>query len=113
MRALTPAMFDHTNQFIRRSPPTTKVDYTNLEKSVDGNVRSSTSAIQQISENKKTVSSFKGISADLNVAVARFEYVIDSLIGEVTKYKGAYEALQTVLAREQASHEPKEEQAAL
>jgi hypothetical protein len=94
--ALTPTLFECNSQFIERSPRATKEAYVGLGKSLGGNVESALGAINAIGAAHSIVASFKGISADLNMAVTRLESVDARLIGEITNYRTSCEQLQSL-----------------
>jgi hypothetical protein len=114
-RALTPAMFEYTSQFVERSPQLPNEVYINFAKSVGGNVQSSADMIRTIGETQQIfLATFRGISADLNTASARVQSVIDLLIVEATNYRHACEELQSLVLKKLTPHdEPQNEEAAL
>jgi hypothetical protein len=97
-RALTPALFQYTSQFIERAPAT-RENYIAFSEALAGNIQSTLGMIKQIHESQEIITQFRGISADLNRATTRLENVNARLIVEAGKYMDACKELELIATR--------------
>lgn len=98
-RVLSPRLLEYTSQFIERGPKIAKENYLSFARTVGGNAKSAAVVIDQVSLSQKLSDSLRGITADLNAAVTRYDAAIARLLAEIGEYKKVCETLEEQTTR--------------